>query len=63
MDTPSNERLLSVTDGRQTIGHLIDRGKIGTEAFDADEVSIGTFATVQLAARAVWLIAHHQPIR
>jgi hypothetical protein len=60
MDPASN--ILSVTDGRQSIGFLISRGKIGVEAFDADEKSIGTFPNVQVAATTLWKHAHGQPI-
>jgi hypothetical protein len=62
METNNTTRTLSVTDGRDCIGHLIDRGKTGVEAFDAGEVSIGLFKNVQLAARACWLCARGQPI-
>jgi hypothetical protein len=61
--TPTvNEHILSVTDGRQTIGFLISRGKLGVEAFDADEKSIGLFANVQAAATECWKHAHGQPL-
>jgi hypothetical protein len=62
MDTTINEHILSVTDGRQAIGFLISRGKIGVEAFTADEQSLGLFKNVPAAATACWQHAHHQPI-
>jgi hypothetical protein len=62
MDTAINEHILSVTDGRQAIGFLVSRGKLGVEAFTADEESIGLFANVQAAATACWKYAHNQPI-
>jgi len=62
MDTAINEHILSVTDGRECIGHLIDRGKTGVEAFTVDEVSLGLFKNVQAAATACWQYAHGQPI-
>jgi hypothetical protein len=61
-DPSTNKRLLSVTDGRQAIGFIINRGKTGVEAFTADEKSIGLFVDVQAAATACWQHAHHQPI-
>jgi hypothetical protein len=43
----------SVFDGRECIGHIVGRGKLGVEAFDAHDRSIGIFATVPLAANAL----------
>jgi hypothetical protein len=37
VNPPGNGRLLAVTDGRECLGHLINRGKLGIEAFTADE--------------------------
>jgi hypothetical protein len=54
--------MLSVTNGRQTIGFLISRGKLGVEAFSIDEESIGLFKDVPTAATACWKHAHHQPV-
>ena len=51
-DLSINERLLSVTDGGQTIGFIINRGKTGVEAFTANEESIGVFENVPAAATA-----------
>jgi hypothetical protein len=44
---------LAVYDGQSCIGHVISRGRAGLEAFDADDQSLGTFATEQSAANAV----------
>jgi hypothetical protein len=55
--------MLAVTEGRQTIGFIINRGKTGVEAFTADEKSIGLFANVQAAATACWMAAHDQSPR
>jgi hypothetical protein len=45
--------LAAVYDGQTCIGFLLSRGKLGHEAFDADENSLGIFPTVKLAAAAV----------
>jgi hypothetical protein len=55
-DTP----LLTVTDGRQTVGFLLRRGRKGTEGFDANNKSLGLFKNEDEAARAVWRGAHGQ---
>jgi hypothetical protein len=43
-----------MTDGREAIGHIIARGRLGFEAFDREEVSLGTFNTQAAAANAVF---------
>jgi hypothetical protein len=53
-------RILSVTEGRTAIGFLLDRGKLGTEAFTPDEQSIGTFKDAPAAATALWRFTHGQ---
>jgi hypothetical protein len=45
--------LLSVYDGRVCIGFVLPRGKLGWEAFDADDNSVGTFKTQAEAAAAL----------
>jgi hypothetical protein len=50
---PAATAMLSVCDGRTCIGHIIARGKLGFEAFDQHDKSIGIFATAKLAAAAV----------
>jgi hypothetical protein len=42
-----------VQAGSRCIGHVLSRGKLGHEAFDADEHSLGIFLTVKAAAIAV----------
>jgi hypothetical protein len=44
---------LAVYDGSQRIGHLLPRGRDGFEAFSADTVSLGLFATMKAGADAV----------
>jgi hypothetical protein len=44
---------LSVYSGQQNLGHVISRGKCGVEAFDANEASLGIFATQAEAVAAV----------
>ena len=53
-------RKLSVSDGQETIGFLIERGKPGVEAFSANEISLGLFPNTQAAATACWKHAHGQ---
>jgi hypothetical protein len=43
----------SVFDGRQCCGHVLSRGKLGFEAVDADDCSLGVFPTAEAAARAI----------
>jgi hypothetical protein len=45
--------LLAVYDGRTAIGHLLMRGKLGVEAFDVGDHSLGIFASAEAAANAV----------
>ena len=42
-----------VYDGRQCLGHVLARGKVGYELFDRDEKSLGIFKTQAEAARAL----------
>jgi hypothetical protein len=49
--------MLSVYDGRTCIGFLLSRGKLGHEAFDADEHSLGVFPSMKLAFCAVSIAA------
>ena len=46
-------RLVSVTSGRDCIGHVVCRGKLGFEGFNAADESIGVFPTLKDAANAV----------
>jgi len=52
--------LLTVYDGRCCTGFLYRRGREGVESYDAGNVSLGTFATEELATAAVWRHAHCQ---
>jgi hypothetical protein len=42
-----------VYDGRQCIGHIISRGKLGFELFDAHDKSLGLFPSQKEAAAAL----------
>jgi hypothetical protein len=45
--------LIYVYDGRACLGHVLSRGKLGFEAFDLDEKSLGLFPTQRAAATAI----------
>jgi hypothetical protein len=45
--------MLSVFDGRTCAGWIVGRGRIGWEAFTADEGSVGVFPTQREAANAI----------
>lgn len=45
--------LQSVYDGRLCIGFLLSRGKLGIEAFNADDTSLGLFPDQASAVNAV----------
>jgi hypothetical protein len=51
--TQTSSPLSYVTDGREAIGHIIARGRLGYELFDRDEKSLGIFKTQAEAARAL----------
>jgi hypothetical protein len=42
-----------VNDGRETLGFILARGKLGFEAFDREERSLGLYPTAGAAANAV----------
>jgi hypothetical protein len=42
-----------VCSGRERLGRIVCRGKLGFEAFDADEHSLGIFPNLKRAADAV----------
>ena len=46
-------RLIYVTSGRSTIGHLLSRGVAGVEAYDLNDNSLGIFATQKEAVAAL----------
>jgi hypothetical protein len=45
--------LLSAYDGQRCIGFVCSRGKLGFEAFDSEERSLGVYATQREAAAAI----------
>jgi hypothetical protein len=45
--------LLSAYDGQHCIGFVCSRGKLGFEAFDTEERSLGIYATQREAAAAI----------
>jgi hypothetical protein len=45
--------LFSVFDGQVRIGHLLNRGKSGIEAFTTDNISLGLFPDIKSAAAAI----------
>jgi hypothetical protein len=45
--------LQAVYDGQHCLGHLLARGKLGFEAFDADDRSLGVCADARAAADAI----------
>jgi hypothetical protein len=47
--------LAYVYDGRRCLGHILARGKVGFEAFDQDDKSLGFFSTTKQAANACFL--------
>jgi len=44
---------VSVTSGRDCIGHIVCRGRAGFEAFDRDDVSLGIYPDMPSAANAI----------
>jgi hypothetical protein len=46
--------LLSAYDGQRCIGFVCSRGKLGFEAFDSEERSLGCFKTAAAAANAAF---------
>jgi len=49
-----------VSDGRESCGFVMARGKSGFEAFAQDESSLGLFESAAAAATACWKHAHGQ---
>jgi hypothetical protein len=45
--------LVSVYSGRECVGFVLARGRLGFEAFDRDERSLGLFAEQQAAIAAI----------
>jgi hypothetical protein len=50
---PSSVPMLSVYDGRDCIGFLLSRGKLGFEAFDSNQQTLGIFTSEKEAADAI----------
>jgi hypothetical protein len=50
--------MFAVCDGRTCIGHLLLRGKVGVEAVDVNDRSLGLFPDTKTAAAAVSARAH-----
>jgi hypothetical protein len=45
--------MLSVYDGQVCAGFVLNRGRLGHEAFDARQVSLGVYRTASEAADAI----------
>jgi hypothetical protein len=45
--------ILAVYNGQACLGHLLNRGRCGWEAYDTSDKSLGTFPTTQEAAAAL----------
>jgi hypothetical protein len=45
--------MVSVYDGRECVGFVLARGKLGFEALDRDEHALGIFPTQREAADAI----------
>jgi hypothetical protein len=43
---------LAIYDGQQCVGHALSRGKLGVEAFDAEDRSLGIFHSLKDAIAA-----------
>jgi hypothetical protein len=52
--------LAYVSDGREAIGFILARGKLGHEAFDREQRSLGLFKTAPEAANAVFRAAENE---
>ena len=44
---------LSIYDGQRCVGHLIPRGRLGFEAYDAHDKSIGIYPDMKAAVAAI----------
>ena len=53
MTAPANQSWAAVYDGTRCIGHVLWRGPKGFEAFDADDRSLGRFASMSDAAKVL----------
>jgi hypothetical protein len=52
--------LTYVTDGREAIGFVLNRGRAGYEGFNRNQQSFGSFRTVPEAANAVFDAADNE---
>jgi hypothetical protein len=52
--TSTKSSLQSVYAGRACIGHILNRGKCGFEAYDAYDISLGIFPDQRTAANALF---------
>jgi hypothetical protein len=50
-------RFVYVYDGGTCLGHIVNRGPAGYEAFDIDDRSLGIFSTQREAAAALMVLA------
>jgi hypothetical protein len=57
---PPASPLAYVCDGRESIGFVLGRGKLGHGAFDREERSLGMFKTAAAAANAVFRAAENE---
>jgi hypothetical protein len=55
--------MLSVYDGRECRGFVVNRGREGFEAFDLDERSLGIFTTQREAVAAIPRAASGESVR
>jgi hypothetical protein len=53
MSRQSESPLAYVYDGRTCLGHVLNRGRQGYEAFDANDRSVGIFKTQAEATEAL----------
>jgi hypothetical protein len=59
-DTPATPLMLTVCDGKITLGFIMRRGREGAEAFTYDQQSLGLFRNEATAATAIWRHARGQ---
>jgi hypothetical protein len=57
---PASAHPLAVYDGHKYLGHVVDHGEAGVEAFTADDRSAGVFKNDQDAALELWRLARGQ---
>ena len=57
-DPSTQQGFLSLYDGQTHLGFLLPRGRLGVEAYDRDDKSLGIFPNQKAAADAVSEAAH-----